>query len=181
MGAPDGKRSMSRSAHAAAVSPATPKRADYEDFLYHEAALLDEWRLDEWFALFAPGGSYEVPTAGAPDDADSAASLFYIADDYERLRQRVERLKKPGAHSEWPRSDGARIISNVRILAPTEAGVAVGCTFVTYRAKGLTTDVFFGHHRYVIGAIGGQLKIVSKRTMLDMNNLRPHGRVSIIL
>ena len=26
-------------------------RAEVEDFLYHEAALLDEWRLDEWLAL----------------------------------------------------------------------------------------------------------------------------------
>ena len=26
-------------------------RAQIEDFLYHEAALLDAWRLDEWMAL----------------------------------------------------------------------------------------------------------------------------------
>jgi p-cumate 2,3-dioxygenase beta subunit len=101
-------------------------RTEAEDFLYHEAALLDEWRLDEWFALFAPGAVYEVPTAGAPDDADSAASLFYVADDYARLRQRVERLKKPGAHSEWPRSEGARIVGNVRILGHDGEGTRVG-------------------------------------------------------
>ena len=29
-------------------------RADYEDFLYREAALLDEWRLEEWLSLFTP-------------------------------------------------------------------------------------------------------------------------------
>ena len=28
-------------------------RAQVEDFLYHEAALLDEWKLDEWQALFS--------------------------------------------------------------------------------------------------------------------------------
>lgn len=27
---------------------ATVTRAEVEDFLYHEAALLDEWRLKEW-------------------------------------------------------------------------------------------------------------------------------------
>ena len=26
-------------------------REEVEDFLYQEAALLDEWRLDEWLAL----------------------------------------------------------------------------------------------------------------------------------
>jgi p-cumate 2,3-dioxygenase beta subunit len=160
---------------------ATPTRAECEDFLYHEAALLDEWRLDEWFALFAEGATYEVPTAGSPDDIDSSENLFYIADDYDRLRHRVERLKKPGAHSEWPRSDGARLISNVRILGRTDKDVSVACTFVTYRAKGNVTDVFFGHHLIGLRRIGGKLKIASKRTMLDMNNLRPNGRVSIIL
>ena len=28
-------------------------RQEIEDFLYHEAALLDEWKLDEWQALLA--------------------------------------------------------------------------------------------------------------------------------
>ena len=32
-------------------------RAQVEDFLYHEAALLDEWRLNEWEALLADDAS----------------------------------------------------------------------------------------------------------------------------
>lgn len=162
-----------------AMRPAS--RAEYEDFLYTEAALLDEWKLDEWFALFAEGATYEVPTAGARDDVRSSEALFYIADDYERLRQRVARLMKPGAHSEWPRSDGTRLIGNVRILHIAEADVSVECRFVTYRAKDGVTDTFFGHHLYVLRHTPDGLKIASKRSMLDMNNLRPGGRVSIIL
>jgi len=156
-------------------------RTACEDFLYHEAALLDEWRLDEWFALFLPGATYEVPTAGAPDDADSAESLFYIADDYFRLRHRIERLNKHSAHAEWPRSDGARLVSNVRVLGADEEGVSVACTFATYRSRADVTDVFFGHHRYVLREAESGLRIVRKRTLLDMSSLRPHGRVSIIL
>lgn len=166
---------------AANAVEAAPTRAECEDFLYHEAALLDAWQLDDWFALFAQGATYEVPTAGSADDVDSSESLFYIADDYDRLRHRVERLKKPGAHSEWPRSDSARLISNVRIVQQSGSSVSVACTFVTYRAKGGVTDVFFGHHLIGLKRIDGRLKITSKRTLLDMNNLRPNGRVSIIL
>lgn len=156
-------------------------RADYEDFIYEEAACLDEWRLDDWFALFAPGATYEVPTAGASDDADSAEALFYIADDYGRLGHRVERLKKRDAHSEWPHSDSARLVSNVRILSSTGQRDRIGCTFVTYRAKNDITDVYFGHHIYEFVRVDGALRIASKKTMLDMNNLRPQGRISIIL
>jgi len=174
-----GVAAMSSPGARSAEAPLT--RADYEDFLYHEAALLDEWRLDEWFALFAEGATYEIPTAGSRDDADSAEALFYVADDYARLRYRVERLKKPGAHSEWPRSDGARMISNVRILGSDETGVRVGCTFVTYRAKNDITDIFFGHQHYLFTTVAGTLKIAAKRVLLDMNSLSPQGRVSIIL
>ena len=157
------------------------KRADYEEFLFAEAALLDEWRLDEWLALFTEDAIYEVPTAGSNEDADSAVSLFYIADDYARLCHRVKRLMKPGAHSESPRSHTARIIANVRILQNHCDKVEVGCRFVTYRTKNGVTDTFFGHHRYVFTTRDSQVRIASKRTFIDAENLRPQGRVSIIL
>jgi p-cumate 2,3-dioxygenase beta subunit len=156
-------------------------RAECEDFLYEEAAILDEWRLDDWFALFVDGATYEVPAAGAADSANSANTLFYVADDYHRLRHRVERLKKDAAHSEYPRSDGLRLISNVRILGADENGTSVGCAFVTYRSKNDVTDLYFGHHRYVLRRASDAMRIVSKRTLLDMSSLRPQGRVSIIL
>lgn len=37
-------------------------RADVEDFLFFEAQLLDEWRLDEWEALLAEDATH--PTTG---------------------------------------------------------------------------------------------------------------------
>jgi len=162
------------------VSAVRP-RSDYEDFLYYEAALLDEWRLDEWLELFDQKAVYEVPTAGAADDADSAEALFYIADDYGRLRHRVARLNKHGAHSEWPRSDTVRLIGNVRVLGAVPDGVEIACTFSTYRSKNDITDLFVGHSRYILVEGEGGLRIVSKRVMLDMNSLRPQGRISILL
>ena len=35
-------------------------RAEIEEFLFREAELLDGWKLDDWFALFAEGGCYYV-------------------------------------------------------------------------------------------------------------------------
>ncbi len=36
----------------------TVTRAEVEDFLYREAALLDEWKLDEWEKLLADDATY---------------------------------------------------------------------------------------------------------------------------
>jgi p-cumate 2,3-dioxygenase beta subunit len=55
-------------------------RSDIEDFLYEEAALLDEWRLREWLALTTEDATYEVPSTDVPD-GDPRDTLFIIADN----------------------------------------------------------------------------------------------------
>ena len=156
-------------------------RADYEDFLYREAALLDQWRLEEWYALFTPDSVYEVPTMGKARDATPDSALFYVADDYGRLRHRVDRLLKATAHAEWPRSTQVRMIGNVLVDGADENGTQIVCSFVTYRSKYNITDTYMGHAHYTLVDDGGQLKIRSKRILLGMNRLQPHGKISIIL
>jgi p-cumate 2,3-dioxygenase beta subunit len=159
---------------------AAVSRAEVEDFLFAEAALLDDWRLEAWFALFAPGAVYEVPTAGAPDDDDSARSLFYIADDYVRLRERVARLGKREAHAEFPHSRTRRLVSNVRVLESEGPLTRVTCNFICHRAKAGKVDAYFGHILYAIDTSAAGWKIAAKRVMLDMDLLYP-GKVSILL
>ena len=36
------------------MNAALLRRLEVEDFLYREAALLDDWKLKDWLALFAP-------------------------------------------------------------------------------------------------------------------------------
>jgi p-cumate 2,3-dioxygenase beta subunit len=171
---------MSAAARLAKPGLAPVTRAEVEDFLYAESALLDEWRLDEWFGLFAPGAVYEAPTAGASDDADPKTALFYIADDYVRLRERVARLGKREAHAEFPRSRLRRMISNVRILAASAGELRVACNLVCYRARNGKVDTYFGHSLYGLDVSGPHWRITAKRVMLDMDLLYP-GKVSILL
>src|SRR5262249_44698027 len=56
-----------------------------------EAALLDEWRLEEWLALFTEDGRYLVPPLDAPE-ADHRTALFLVADDRRNLASRVRQL-----------------------------------------------------------------------------------------
>ena len=155
-------------------------RGRIEDFLYLEADLLDEWRIEEWFALFAEGATYEVPPTGDGDENDPATSLFYIADDYVRLRERVGRLMKKEAHSEFPRSRQRHMLSNVRITG-MDAGVAdVSCNFVTYRAKRGVVDTYYGKHLYRIDCSTEPFRIQSKRSVLGMDMLYP-GKLTIII
>ncbi len=155
-------------------------RARVEDFLYLEADLLDDWKIQEWFALFAEGATYEVPPTGEDDEADPATALFYIADDYVRLRERVVRLTKKEAHSEFPRSRQRHMISNVRITGLSNGVADVTCNFVTYRAKRGVVDTYYGKHVYRIDCAAQPWKIKSKRSILGMDMLYP-GKLTIII
>lgn len=156
-------------------------RTDVEEFLYHEAELLDQWKLPEWLALFTDDASYEVPCTDLPADASSEDSLFYIADDRFRLGERVKRLMKKTAHSEYPHSRTRRMVGNVRIRPQADGTLEVGSVFTTYRTKDGITDLYFGSAIHHLVPQDGGLRIRSKRCLLDGDGLRPSGRLSIIL
>lgn len=62
-------------------------RLTVEDFLFHEADLLDRWRLDEWLALFTDECTFLVPSTDRPD-GDPFTEMFLIQDDRFLLEQR---------------------------------------------------------------------------------------------
>ena len=155
------------------------RRSEVEEFLYHEAALLDAWKLDEWLALLTEDATYRVPSNDRPD-SDPKTALFMIADDIRRIRARVTRLKDPHAHAEYPRSRTRRMISNVRIVE--RSPLRVEANFVVYRFRG-NDDVreYVGRYRYVLETTGKQLKIKSREAILDAMELASLGTVSFIL
>jgi p-cumate 2,3-dioxygenase beta subunit len=156
-------------------------RVEVEDFLILEAALLNEWRLEEWRALFTEECRYLVPNTNGDPYAPPESSLYLIADDGHHLTERVKRLGKKTAHAEYPHSRTRRLVSNVRILERNADSLKVESSFVTYRASQGVTDTYFGRHEHCIVEEGGALRIREKRTILDMETLRPQGRLSIIV
>jgi p-cumate 2,3-dioxygenase beta subunit len=166
----------------------TVTRAQVEDFLYHEAALLDQWRLDEWLALLTDDARYHVPSNDTPS-GDPANTLFLIADDIQRIRGRVARLKDPHAHAEFPHSRTRRIITNVQLIVPgtnsrefVPGTIRVHANFVVYRfRRGGQESAFVGRYRYAIREVAGELKIAMREGILDSEELGRLGAVSFIL
>jgi p-cumate 2,3-dioxygenase beta subunit len=156
-------------------------RLQVEDLLYREADLLDQWALAEWLTLFTDDAQYLVPpTDLAGDNANPDTSLFYVFDDRRRMQERVIRLNKAAAHSEWPRSKTRHLVSNVRASRDREI-IRARASFAVWRSKDATSDVFVGHYIYELAELAGALRIRKKTCVLDMEALRPHARISIIL
>jgi p-cumate 2,3-dioxygenase beta subunit len=157
-----------------------PTRSEVEEFFYKEAALLDEWRLEEWLALLTDDATYHVPPTDVPD-ADPRITLFLIADDAVRIRSRVKQLLGKSAWAENPHSRTRRIIGNVRILGRDGDNILVTANFVVYRMRYESVDTYVGHYDYKLVRIGNELRIRDRRAVLDNEVLRPHGKVSFIL
>jgi p-cumate 2,3-dioxygenase beta subunit len=156
-------------------------RAESEDFLYHEAYLLDEWQLVEWSELFTPDGEYLIPPIDNPK-AEAGKDLFLVYDDRHRLGERAKRLLKKQAHAEFPHSVLRRIVSNVIVHGVKDEVATVSCNYVLYRSRKEESEVFPGHSIYeLVRAGGGQLSIKRKRAVIASDSLREQGRVSIIL
>jgi p-cumate 2,3-dioxygenase subunit beta len=129
---------------------------EVELFLYHDALLLDEWRLREWFALFTPDCEYLVPATDRPDSGT--------------------------AWTESPHSTTKRIISNVMASPNPDGSITALANFVVYRSALAKLDVYPGSYRMRLlrGGTAG-FEIQSRRSTLALAQLRPQGRVSVIL
>lgn len=153
-----------------------------QQLLFHEAQLLDSWRLNEWLDLFTEDGGYFVPpTDVSAEEADPAKHLYYIADNRARLEERVIRLDKRTCHAEFPRSKVQHLVSNILLESDNGTEVGVSSGFVVYRTKNGHTDTFIGHYRYLLREVEGELKIVKKTCNLALDGLRPQAKISIIL
>lgn len=164
-----------------AVVPDSNLRLAAEDFLYHEAALLDEWKLDEWLQLFTEDARYVVPTTDLPD-GDPERDLVFVDDDIVRLRGRVVRLNSRHAHREYPSSRTRRLITNVRVVDATERELRIEASFAVYRSRSGQIAPYVGQYKYtLVRTSEGGFLIRYRRANLDIEILREHGAVSIIL
>src|SRR5580693_6999537 len=152
-------------------------------FLYDEAALLDEWRLDEWLAMFHPEvAEYLIPS---PEDLsdDPATTLHLVNDSMTTLAGRIGRLKSKHAHAESPRSRTRRQIANVRVWrGPCD--LLSRSVFDVTRVRGGVVDRYVGTYEHQLlpgGATDMPWLIGRRRVLIDHSIESAGGQVSILL
>jgi benzoate/toluate 1,2-dioxygenase subunit beta len=144
---------------------ATP-RERIEEFLFHEAKLIDEHRYDEWLALWTEDGLYWVPCNS--DDADPARQAMIIYDNRARLDERVYRLTSGAAWAQQPRSRTRRLISNVEVRE-TDGGYAVESNCLIAELRRSRQDLFAARILHTLRPAGDSFRIALKKVLL-LNN-----------
>jgi 3-phenylpropionate/cinnamic acid dioxygenase small subunit len=159
-------------------------RQEVEDFLYHEADLLDERRYDEWLSLLAEDVRYWMPMRRnvKVDDIEreftrEGLDISWFDEGKETLTRRVRQIQTGIHWAEEPVSRISHMVSNVRLLeaSPTWADpveVTVRCRFLIYRNRVETeTDILVGKREDLLRRVDGQWQIARRKIVLDQNVL----------
>src|SRR5215467_3156818 len=132
-------------------------KQEIEEFLHHEADLLDDRRYEEWLALIAEDVRYWMPMRrnvkigeAEREFTRAGQDINWFDEGKETLARRVKQILTGMHWAEEPVSRISHMVSNVRLqgVEPSIADpqeVAVTCRFLIYRNRVETeTDILVG-------------------------------------
>jgi 3-phenylpropionate/cinnamic acid dioxygenase small subunit len=152
---------------------------EVEQFLYHEARLLDERRFQEWLGLFTKDARYivryaELAEPGAPAGGRTRANNRpLVDDDLPLLTLRVKRLDTRLVHAEQPPSITRHFVSNVLVEPreePDTFDVHANCLVSQVRPD-VSEHTLMGTRHDVLRKVDGRWRIERREIVLDQATL----------
>ncbi|MEJ6013939.1 benzoate 1,2-dioxygenase small subunit [Corynebacterium sp. H127] len=121
---------------------------DIEQFLYHEARLLDDREFEAWLELYHEDVDYWMPAwddnGELTEDPQREISLMYYP-NRGGLEDRIFRIRtERSSATSLPEPRTGHNITNVEILETRENEVDVRHNWANYYYRYNTTDVYFG-------------------------------------
>lgn len=134
-----------------------------EQFLYHEARLLDTQRYEEWLELFTEDATYWVPLEQNQKDPLETSSIIH--DDKTLLELRVKQARHPRAHSRLPLARTVHQVGNIQI-SEKDAEVRVNSTLQLIEFRNEKQRVWGALVEHRLRHAGESYRIVHKRVDL---------------
>jgi 3-phenylpropionate/cinnamic acid dioxygenase small subunit len=137
-----------------------------EQFLYRQAALLDEKKWQDWIDLFTPDGVYWMPADPAHRHWDGMPAIF--AEDKNLMTVRMKRVLHPDAWSQRPLWATNHVVSNVVIERNSPDGIVVRSRFHMMELRRDDVRHFAGSYRHHLKKTSDGFRIQLQR--VDMTN-----------
>jgi 3-phenylpropionate/cinnamic acid dioxygenase small subunit len=143
---------------------------EIEQFLIHEACLLEERKLDAWLELLADDIKYFMPIRESVEGASPASQQggFALYDDDKRsLALRAARLQSKLTPSEIPPPLAQRLITNIKATTTDQPGCyAVRSNFLVHQERRGHTSTFIGRRDDLLRRSGTTFQIVRREISL---------------
>jgi 3-phenylpropionate/cinnamic acid dioxygenase small subunit len=172
---------MDREASASPMQQDLLLRLSIEEFLFAEAALLDEGRFREWLGLLSPDIRYVIPlrtTMERTRGTGISSAMTYWDDNYQGLELRVARLHTEFAWAEDPPSRTRHFISNVRVQPlPDPEEYRVRSCVQVHRSRGDSPrlDLIAGAREDVVRRTEAGLRLARRIVILDQSVVPTHN------
>jgi 3-phenylpropionate/cinnamic acid dioxygenase small subunit len=160
-------------------------KADVEEFLYHEADLLDRRCFKEWLELLSDDISYFMPIRrnvkfgqqAERENTRRGEGISWFDEDKWTLTKRVEQILTGVHYAEEPLSRITHMVSNVMIVnidgdaaAPREVGVRSNILVYQNRVE-RETYVIVGRRNDILRRDNGGWRIASREILIEQNVL----------
>jgi 3-phenylpropionate/cinnamic acid dioxygenase small subunit len=156
------------------VRVGTPLYNEIVEFLYEEAALLDDLDIAEWSQLLAEDLVYTAPLrltrSSADRDKNIDHTMYHFEDDYFSIMARVERLQGKSAFAEDPPSRTRRFVTNVRVRKtdnPDEFEVISYILLTRNRYEASAYQLMSAKRNDLIRRDGDDFKLARREIILD--------------
>ena len=137
-----------------------------EQFLYHEARLLDTQRYEDWLALFTDDATYWVPLEQNQRDPLETSSIIH--DDRTLLELRVKQARHPRAHARQPLARMVHQVGNVMVLSEKDSEIRVNSTLQLIEFRNEKQRVWGALVEHRLRRAGDTFRIAHKR--IDLVN-----------
>ncbi len=145
------------------------------NFVYREAAALDQKNWSEWLGLYAENAEFWIPAwdddGALTSNPATEVSLIYYG-SRAGLEDRVARIRSGRSAASTPVPRTSHLVTNVRITGRDGAQVHVASNFATHSFTGRASHCFFGFYEHVLDSSAAEFLIRRKRIVL-LNDIIP--------
>jgi 3-phenylpropionate/cinnamic acid dioxygenase small subunit len=154
-----------------------------EQFLFHEAELLDNFRLLDWLALLDRDIDYRIPIRSTrpQDELDRSfsATTFHMIEHFGSLEARMKRFGA-GGWSEFPPSRTRRHVSNVRVDRHAPDRLSVKSNLLYFWSRDAEQVIVSAERHDELVERDDAVKLAGRVVYLDHTTL-PLPNLSIVL
>ncbi len=147
---------------------------EVEQFLYHEARLLDERKFDEWLELLTEDVHYWMPVRRTTmmreieNEFTAPGAMAFFDDDKKYLTMRVKKMSAGNAWSEDPPSRTRHFVTNIRIVDIQDDDLTIESNFHLYRTRlDSEEDSWIGRREDVLRRVDGNFMIARRHIFLE--------------
>lgn len=155
------------------MSETTELQIEVEQFIYREAAVVDQGRWQEWLEMYTEEMIYWAPSwvneNELTTDPEAEVSIIYM-NNRKELEHRIWRFTSGESPASYPLPRTNHMVSNVAITAVDGDEITVSSNWMSQSYRDKEQRIYGGYYTHTLIRQSGELKI-SRKVVVLLNDV----------